>query len=235
MKGLSQERCRPTQFPTTVANFPTCKLNRPSCHGVMRSAYSSRRICAPSSVGSKWRSIRDLAEKINVRADLRVEEERQPRVEQRRTSLRRSVPAPVDRRHRIPDRAFRSGGRELVVEGADRESLIESIEEILRPELARQRSNAARRMTAGEVSHGGSDDGRSRFRDPESHFELGPLVVRSDQAQIATMQSRKLAGEIQAESMSGNVLAHRRRDESARKCARARRPEWGGRCSRRSG
>ncbi len=33
MKGLSQELCRSVQLPTTVANFPTWKLNRPDGEG----------------------------------------------------------------------------------------------------------------------------------------------------------------------------------------------------------
>src|SRR5436190_14745974 len=63
MKGLSHDKCRGIQLPTTVANLPACRVKRPSDHGVMRRAYSSRRICAPRLSGSKPRSSRDWAKK----------------------------------------------------------------------------------------------------------------------------------------------------------------------------
>ena len=66
----------------------------------------------------------------------------------------------------------------------------------------------------------------------KAHFEFRPVLVRTKQPQIAAVEARELAREVQAKAVARNIFSDRSRDESARRCVRAPGLGWSGRCCR---
>ena len=65
----------------------------------------------------------------------------------------------------------------------------------------------------------------------KAHFEFCPIFHRTDQPQIAAVETRQLPREVQAETMAGNVLLHRAAVEAFEDVF-APGLGWSGRCCR---